>query len=113
MLPAQKISPLAGLAVMFLANVLLCWYPLYQLTNYPAADKPDASVIAAIIALALTLATLLLLPYLGMKIWLHSKSLVRPKRTRTLVAALLMSLVSLAPLWYWVRLFARVRNYGG
>src|SRR5215468_5740473 len=104
MLPARKISPLAGLAVMFLANVLLCWYPLYQITNYPAGDKPDARVAAAIIALSLTLATLLLLPYLGVKIWLHSKSLVRPKRTRTLVAALLMSLVSLGPLWYWIRL---------
>jgi hypothetical protein len=97
---------------MFLANVLLCWYPLYQLTNYPAGDT-DASVAAAIIALSLTLATLLLLPYVGMKIWLHCRSLVPPKRTRVLVAALLMSLVSLAPLWYWIRLFAKVRNYGG
>ena len=110
----RKVNPLIGLAVMLIANLLLCYYPLYQLRNYPAADhKPDASVPAVIIAFSLTLAALLLVPIAMFKAWGYSRSFTYPKRVRTLVAALLMSVASLAPVCYWVALFIRVRNEGG
>ena len=109
----RTVNPLSGLAVMLIANLLLCWYPLYQLRNYVPGDKPDASVLAVIIALSLTLATLLLVPLAMLKVWLHSRNLAYPKRIKTLTAALMMSLVMLAPVCYWIALFIRARNGGG
>ena len=110
---SRTVNPLSGLAVMLVANLLLCWYPLYQLRNYVPGDKPDASVVAVVIALALTLATLLLVPVVLLKVWLHSSSLAHSKRIKTLTAALIMSLVMLAPVCYWIAWLIRVRNGSG
>jgi hypothetical protein len=109
----RTVNPLSGLAVMLVANLLLCWYPLYQLRNYVPGDKPDASVVAVVIALALTLATLLLVPLAMLKVWLHCRSLAHSKRIKTLTAALVMSLVMVVPVCYWIALFMRARTAGG
>jgi len=113
MLLARKANPLIGLAVMLIANILLCWYPLYQLRNYPAADKPDAAVGAFIIAFALTLVTVLLVPLAMLKVWTYCQEVPPPNRRRILAAAILMSLAMLAPLSYWVAFFIRVRPHLG
>lgn len=108
----RTVNPLSGLAVMLAANLLLCWYPLYQLRNYVPGDKPDASVPAVVIALALTLATLLLVPLAMLKVWQHSSNLAHSKRTKTLAAALIMSVVMLLPVCYWIGWLIKIRNSG-
>jgi hypothetical protein len=109
----RKANPLYGLAVMLFANILLCWYPLYQLRNYPVDERPDTSVIAFILAFALSLVTVLMLPLGLIKTWVYCHEVAPPKRTRMLMAAAVMSLAMVAPLSYWVAFFIRVRNAGG
>jgi hypothetical protein len=55
-------NPLVGLAAMLIANLLLCGYRLYQLENCPSSDKPDIAFVAFLLALNLTLATLVIAP---------------------------------------------------
>ena len=95
---------------MLAANLLLCCYPLYQLRNHVPGDKPDFSIIVVIIAFALALVNLLLVPLALIKTWLHCRDFPHPRRLKMLLGALLMSLIILAPVVYWVALFTRARN---
>ena len=63
--------------------------------------------------IATTALSLLLVLLAMLKVWLHSRNLVFPKRIKTLTAALMMSLVMLAPVCYWIALFNRARIGGG
>ncbi len=105
----RVINPLSGLAVMLFANVLLCWYPLYLLKHHTPGDKPDASIFVFLMAFTMILATLLFAPLAMIKVWLHSQNLTREKRKKTFTAALLMSLVMLAPICYLICLAVKAR----
>jgi uncharacterized membrane protein len=106
----RTITPLTGLVVMLVANLLLCWYPVYYLKQHHSpGDKPDVTFFAGFLAFTILIATLLLVPLAMIKVWLQSHNLTHEKRKKNLTAALLMSLVMLAPICYFLFVAIKLR----